>query len=276
MGTRFQSLITSLIDRHFIKRPVVRRLLTGLLAGNREAAVELLSGNYRVHTIREHGFFRAAKLARTCSLFRDELPVLVHLAGILSDDDTFLDIGANVGIFAINIAKFRIIYPNLKVYAFEPNPDTTGRLRANAEPVGVRVFGLALSDRDGTLEFVDGAVSNVFTTVGNASAYSIPNELSVCECKRLDSLEIDGNSLVMKIDVEGQEWEVLQGALSYFESDRVKAVYLDGYKDLRVRGFLEEYGFRCFNGRTLAPADRETRNLLAIRSPAPQRVLKAL
>jgi hypothetical protein len=140
-------------------------------------------------------------------------------------------------------------------------------LQANVETLGVNVFNLALSDRHGALEFVDGAVSNVFTTIENASAYSIAHERTICECQRLDHLEIDGNSLVMKIDVEGQEWEVLQGALSYFRSNRVKALYLDDYKDARVRDFLNQYGFRFFNGRTFEPATQETRHLLAVRPP---------
>jgi hypothetical protein len=111
---------------------------------------------------------------------------------------------------------------------------------------------------------VDGAVSNVFTSVENASSYSISKERSVCECRRLEDLPIEGHSLVIKIDVEGQELEVLRGGLSFFQSGRVKALYLDDYKDARVRGFLDEFGFRFFNGRTLEPATDETRHLLAI------------
>jgi FkbM family methyltransferase len=263
-------VITHLIDRYFLKRPMVRRLLTRLVAGDREEKVTLLATDYLVHSVREHGFFRAARLAQTCSLFRDEAPVLIHLAGILSDGDTFLDIGANIGIFAVNIAGFRSLYPSLKTYAFEPNRDTARRLRVNAEPLGIKVFNVALSDRNEAREFVDGAVSNVFTTIENASSYSIQKEREVCECRRLDGLEIEGSSLVMKIDVEGQEWEVLQGALLLFESNKVKALYLDGYKDRRVRSFLDEHGFRCFDGRTLKPATDETRNLLAIGRQVPR------
>lgn len=254
----------NLIDRYFLKRPGVRRFVTMLFNGNREERVTLLAQNYDVHTVREHGFFRASKIAQTCSLYRDEAPVLIHLAGLLSEEDTFLDIGANVGIFAANIASFRSIYPKLKIYAFEPNLDTASRLRANVEPLGVEVFAIALSNHSGTLEFVDGAVSNVFTTVENASSYSILRERSRCECRRLDDLKIAGNSLVLKIDVEGQEWEVLDGSLAYFQTGRVKAVYLDDYKDARVRSFLDQFGFSYLNGRTLAPAAVETRHLLAI------------
>ena len=77
----------------------------------------------------------------------------------------------------------------------------------------------------------------------------------------------------MKIDVEGQEWEVLEGSLSYFEQGRVKAVYLDNYKDSRVRDFLDRYGFRYLNGRTLDPATEETRHLLAVRLVAVEQTL---
>lgn len=258
-----------LIDRFFIKKPLVRRLITKLLVGEREEKVTLLAQNFQVHTSLEHGYYRASRLARTCSFFRDEVPVLVHLAGLLRDGDTFLDIGANIGAFAVTIAGFRSVFPNLKIYAFEPNRDTAGRLRSNAERLGIEVFNIGLSDRNGECEFIGGAVSNIFTTVENASSYSIPQERSLCECRRLDDLPIEGSSLVMKIDVEGQEWEVLQGGLSYFESGRVKAVYLDGYKDSRVRTFLDQFCFLYLNGRTLEPATNETRHLLAVR-PCPE------
>ena len=253
-----------LIDRYFLKQPTLRRFVTRLFNGNREEKVTLLAQDYQVHTMSEHGFLRASKIAQTCSLFRDEAPVIIHLAGLLSQADTFLDIGANVGIFAANMVRFRSIYPKLKVYAFEPNRDTANRLRTNAEPLGVEVFAIALSNRSGILQFVGGAVSNVFTTIDNASSYSIPNERSTCECRRLDDLPIEGNSILMKIDVEGQEWEVLQGSISYFQAGRVKAVYLDDYKDSRVRSFLDQYGFRYLNGRTLAAANAATRHLLAV------------
>jgi FkbM family methyltransferase len=255
-----------LIDRYFIKKPLIRRFVTKLIAGDREQNVTLLARDYLVHTLREHGLFRASRLARTCSLFRDEVPVLIHLAGLLCDGDTFLDIGANIGLFAVNIASLRTLFPDLKIYAFEPNLDTAARLRANAEPLGIEVFEIALSDRNGTLEFVDGAASSVFSTVENTSAYSISSERSVCECRRLEDMPIQGQSIVMKIDVEGHEWEVLQGAIGLFQANRVRALYLDDFKDARVMTFLGNYKFRYFNGRTLEPATDQTRHLLAIKT----------
>jgi FkbM family methyltransferase len=255
-----------LIDRYFLKKPLIRRFITKLLAGDRERRVPLLAGDYLVHPVREHGLFRASRLARTCSVFRDETPVLIHLAGLLRNGDTFLDIGANIGVFAAAIARFRSLYPDLKIYAFEPNPDTARRLRANAESLGVTVLEIALSDRTGSHEFVDGAVSSVFATIENASPYSIKSERRFCECRRLEDLQIQGDSLVMKIDVEGHEWEVLQGAIGLFQAKRVRALYLDDFKDARVMSFLDNCKFRFYNGRTLAPATNQTRHLLAIKA----------
>lgn len=60
----------------------------------------------------------------------------------------------------------------------------------------------------------------------------------------------------MKIDVEGQEFAVLNGAKLFFEQKRVKAVYLDGFKNERsVIDFLKGYGFSFFDGRTLEKTD---------------------
>jgi hypothetical protein len=44
----------------------------------------------------------------------------------------------------------------------------------------------------------------------------------------------------------------------------VRALYLDDFKDARIVPFLDNYGFRFFNGRTLKPATDLTRHLLAI------------
>src|SRR6266478_2300869 len=101
---RLSGQIVQLLDRFFLKQPLFRRFVTRLVAGATEEKVVLLAKEIRVHTVREHGYFRASKLSRTCSLFRDELPILIHLAGLLQDGDTFLDVGANIGIFSVNIA----------------------------------------------------------------------------------------------------------------------------------------------------------------------------
>ena len=261
-----QRLLAYLIDRLIIKHPVFRRFVTRLLEGDKNFDLQLLGTQLRVHSVEEHGYLRAYRISRTNSLFRDELPVLINLAGILRDGDTFVDVGANVGMYCLTLARFKQIYPNICIYAFEANAGTYSRLSENARRLGVIAHHIALSDHDGQLQFVSGAVSHVFTTVANCSNYSITGERTLVPCKRLDEFNISGDSIVMKIDVEGQEKEVLEGAERLFRDGRIRAVYLDGYKDRSIEGLLLGYGFRLLEGRTLQPAAGHVFSLLAVRS----------
>jgi FkbM family methyltransferase len=255
----------SLIDRYFLKQPKLRRWVTRLLEGDWDSDVSLLGATVRVNSIKEHGFLRTSRFVTASSLLRDELPVILNLAGLLADGDTFVDIGANVGIFCLTLARLQRILPGTRFHAFEPGPDTFTRLSAQAQPLGVIAHNVALSDHNGTLEFVAGAVSNIFTTVDNANAWSIPEERVSVPCRRLDEMEIPGDSLVLKIDVEGQEKQVLDGAAALFRAQRVKAVYFDDYKDKAIETFLRDHNFSFHDGTTLEPAPNGARRLLALR-----------
>ena len=256
-----------LLDRLLIKQPRLRRFLTRLIEGQSVQDVSLLGTRICVDSIKENGYLRASRFANRASLFRDEAAVIVNLAALLQDGDTFVDIGANVGIYSLTLARMQRILPRTGFYAFEANPDTFARLRPKAEALGVKAYNLALSDHCGTLEFVGGAVSHVFTTVPNISGYSIADARVSVPCRRLDEMEIEGDSIVLKIDVEGQEREVLEGAKGLFAASRIKAVYLDGYKEKEVESFLKGHGLTLLDGTTLQPTQGNLFGLLAVRNP---------
>jgi FkbM family methyltransferase len=254
-----------LIDRYFVKQPKFRRLITRLLYGDREQDVDLLGTSIRIHTIKENGYLRASRMIAGSSLLRDELAILINLAALFRDGDTFVDIGANVGIYSLTLARTHRILPRTRFYAFEANPDTFSRLSVHTAKLGIQAHNVALSDHNGTLEFMAGAVSHVFTTVENKSSYNIESERVSVPCRRLDEMAIEGDSLILKIDVEGQEKSVLDGALALFQAKRVKAVYLDGYKDKSIEAFLIGHGFTLLNGQTLEPTQGGIFSLLALR-----------
>jgi FkbM family methyltransferase len=257
-----------LIDRFFIKQPLLRRAVTRLLEGDCEKQVEVTGTKLTVHTIKEHGYLRASRLCRNSSLLRDELSVIINLSLLLNESDTFIDVGANVGFYTHTAARFAKLLPGMRVYAYEANPDTYARLVREA-PRHVRARQIAISDRAGSLDFVEGAVSHVFTVSGKASRYSIEERVVCVPAHRLDECDIKGDSLVIKVDVEGQEMEVLKGAAGLLEAGRVKAVYLDGYENRGVEEMLKEYGFRLFDGRTLDAVSGDVFSLLAVH-PAKQ------
>lgn len=66
---------------------------------------------------------------------------------------------------------------------------------------------------------------------------------------------------------------VLKGASSWFDSKRIKAVYLDGFADKdkqELLNFLRSYNFSLWDGRELVKTDGNLFSLLAI---APETIL---
>lgn len=260
-------MLNGFLNRWVIRQPRLRRFLTRLIEKDTTKFVEVLGTSIYANSIKEHGYVRAERLARRSSLLRDEVPVMLNVVALLADGDTFVDVGANVGAWCCTIVRFRSVYSQLTIWAFEANPDTFSRLVKSAEGHAINVANVAISNRSGELKFVEGAVSHVFTTIENASSATLSGQTPVSvTARRLDAFAISGDSLIIKLDVEGQELEVLQGAEGFFEARRVKAVYVDGFKNAGVPDFLRRYGFRILDGRTLQPVvgDAYVYSLLAL------------
>ena len=94
-----------LIDRYFLKKPWLRRFVTRLLEGDHDCQVNLFGASMIVHSVKEHGYLRPSRIANRSALLRDELPVMLNLAALIAAGDTFLDIGANVGVFTNTFLK---------------------------------------------------------------------------------------------------------------------------------------------------------------------------
>ena len=242
-----------LIDRLILRQPRLRRWLTRLKEGDRVIDVELFHTAIHINTVREHGYLRASRISVTSSFHNDEAPVLMALAAILPFADAFIDAGANVGVYSKILHRFGALYPNLEFHAIEADPDTAVRLRETLKDTSVRIHNVALAECSGRLRFVRGAVSHVSTRESLAAACHVDDYFEVAAV-RLDSLPISGQRLVIKVDVEGQEWTVLRGAENFFSAGRVLAVYVDGHKEgATIAAYLRERGFELFDGRTLQP-----------------------
>ena len=258
-------LLHTLLDRHFIKNPKLRRFVTRLMEGDKPVPLTLLGAPLTVNSIKEHGYLRASRISERGSFFRDEAPVLVTLAAVLADCDGFVDVGANIGVFSGILSRLRSMRPEMPFVAFEAHPGTAERLRANVVPLGVIVHQVAVSDSDGELEFTEGAVSHVFT--GKPNAYSIAGAVVRVQSRRLDGVGLQGQRLMMKIDVEGFELEALNGASGLFDAGRIRAVYVDCYDDDAIRRFLLDRGFDLYDAVTFKPSEKP-QHLLAIRPSA--------
>lgn len=127
---------------------------------------------------------------------------------------TFLDIGANIGLITVPMAR-----KGVRCFAFEPEPRNFGLLEANLRQNGVedRVTAMqyAIADGPGQLllelsdvNFGDNRLVREGTNTGEAAYVPV-------ECRRLDDL-LDGKSfehpLACKVDTQGAEVKVLRGA----------------------------------------------------------------
>ncbi|ROZ66352.1 FkbM family methyltransferase [Ramlibacter sp. WS9] len=258
-------MIEWLIDVFFIKQPRLRRFVTRMLYGNRLLSATLLGSTFHVHSVKENGYLRASKASARLSALRDETPVLLSLANIISNNCAFVDIGANVGLYSIVFSRFKRIHEDFHVYAFEVHPDTFTRLEANAHLHGFSAMNVGVGERQERVQFVGGAVSHVTTRADISNQYNIAQEVFAADIVPLANIAFAQRDLIIKIDVEGQEMAVLEGARMFFDEGRVKGVYIDGYVDAKCWDFLESFGFDMRDGKTLEAAGRETFSLLALR-----------
>ncbi len=252
-------LLHHLVDRN----PRFRLFLLNLFFPDREMDIHLFGSHLRVHARKEFGYLRAYKAAQGSTVFRDESGALATLALLLEPSDTFVDVGANVGLFSSIIGRVERVFPHTKFYAFEPNLDTVRRLRESLKGRNVHIFDCALSNQDGQLEFCEAAGSSSFGVKHISNRFQIQSRMQRVKVGMLDDMGISGNSIVLKIDVESHEREVIEGATRLLASGRVKAVYVDGYDDKSLPRLLREMNFELFDGRTLEPGVPEY-SLLAL------------
>jgi FkbM family methyltransferase len=133
------------------------------------------------------------------------------LESSLATAETFVDVGANTGYFSCIARKL-----GKRVIAFEPLPENLDYLLLNLSLNGfgdVEVFPLGLAESPGIAHLFGGSTgaSLVEGWAGVAGNYR-----STIATNTLDNLlrHRDGDRMVIKMDVEGGEYRVLQGALS--------------------------------------------------------------
>jgi FkbM family methyltransferase len=119
--------------------------------------------------------------------------------------DVVLDIGANVGIFAVRQAL-----RGACVYAFEPNPEAFSRLRSNVEanllPGAVATYHKAVGISPGRA-----ALRRSNATVATRVVPDAGTEIEVVTLDQIvTELGLDAVSL-LKLDVEGAEVDILRG-----------------------------------------------------------------
>jgi FkbM family methyltransferase len=254
-----------LVHKYINMQPRFRETLMKVIYGKKDVDVLLFQHPIRINSLLENGYYRASRISSTNSLLRDELGVFHRINLFLRGGMTFVDAGGNVGLFSSSVADVAKLYRDFKVVAFEANPDTFARLSVNAERYGFKAINIALGAAEGEADFVLGAVSGIAATAENTTVAHIAGRGFKVQIRRLDSYEFDGD-IFLKIDVEGQELEVLKGATKLFEAGRVVAAYVDGFGNPEVPELLRSFGMKLYDPVTLDPWTEDDYTLLAVRN----------
>ena len=204
------------------------------------------------------------ELSRTCSIHQDiafagcfEFDLserIVDLARKAGPGGTLVDVGANYGYFTMLWAAQQ---PGNRAIAFEASPPNHAPLRRNVELNGysqrVQVHPVAAGRAPGHLPFDMGGWGQ--TGWGGLCSSGAGFAETTVPVDRLDSvLPPDFEADVLKIDVEGADAWVLEGASEILKNKRIKTIFFEenavrmellGIPLGTSKSLLEGFGYRC-------------------------------
>lgn len=190
--------------------------------------------------------------------FNDKEPeILEWLDENLRDGDVFFDVGANVGLYSIYAA---LRNKKAAVYAFEPEYSNLHQLKLNIINnnlfENVIPFGIALGDQAGLsyLHIQDLTAGAALATESNDTIKKSFNKDVVWK-EGIGTIYLDFlfekfgiQPNLIKIDVDGNEYKILQGGIKIFQTTELRSVYIEMIESLPdyepIKNFLLENGFK--------------------------------
>lgn len=176
----------------------------------------------------------------------------------------FLDIGANVGYYACIARQM-----GKHVLAFEPVSDNLAHLYANIAANGwtdIEVFPLGLSDAPGMATIYNGATAASLLPGWAGSSNNVRQTIALSTLDIILGERFADKRFAVKIDVEGAELGVLQGASKTLARDLapvwlVEICLTEHHPGGRNPNFLETFGLFWQHGYTAHTVGPEARTI---------------
>jgi len=219
----------------------------------------------------------------THNMYEQKLTQNIVKALVPIENPVFMDIGANIGLISLNVLS---LLPNTKIYAFEPGPHQNSLLEKTIfdNDLNNHVFLIkkALSKSSGQEDFAihkhKHASGDGLIDTGRAGV----STRAKVEATTLDlwwSSEKTPNIDVVKIDTEGAELWILQGAATFLKNCgptiflEINAENLESYpygaEDIYI--YLKECGYmlKTLEGNNITPENireylSETQDFIAL------------
>jgi FkbM family methyltransferase len=149
---------------------------------------------------------------------------------------TIFDVGANVG---QTVARYKGIFPDSTIYAFEPHPQAYAQLAAYTRQMEkVHPFEMALDNRDGAADFFLNTYSETSSLMETTTmskeiwgegAMTPAGSIQV-KVSTLDSF-VAAHAVpvidILKLDTQGTEYKIIEGAARTLAAGKVKAIYTE-------------------------------------------------
>ena len=221
-----------------------RELILPMLKGQRPQKVLLRNGHLIEAPEGEALIEMVDEIFRVGVYTPSDLPI--------EPDDVVVDIGANIGVFAIYAAR----KTRNTVFAFEPSPINAEFLRKNTEANGfhnIAVHNLAVSDRCGTEKFALAKIGGGHLLSDRSAEGELDDyvEVSTTTLERI----IRDNSLeridFLKLDCEGVEGRILQST-SRDRLRRIRKIAMEFHDNVsllnhdEIAKLLDAQGFSCW------------------------------
>lgn len=249
--------------RHSLRGSFLGKVLrsTGIVGMGRRF-YETLVVNKGIHTCSVMGVpmtfaVRSSTEVTRIDSLQGEEAFVERIVKSLRPDDVFYDIGANIGMISILVAK-KLQGKHKKICCFEPEPANAQELRENLQLNGLCDIGVhefALGDKEGTCElFVSGDVGAGSHSL--ASGYQEGARAVEIEIQRGDYYaERTGFPPdVIKLDVEGAELSVLRGFEQTLRGGRLRELFVEVHPEAMelfgdsaddLKRWMESHCYEC-------------------------------
>jgi FkbM family methyltransferase len=189
------------------KRALVERLVDPVVARRAHTFVART-----IHRARMRGDHRLI-MPRCIYWFGVWEPLLSHwVEERLRPGDVFVDVGANMGYFTLLAA--RGVGPTGAVVAFEPAPPTFAKLTANLAlnpGAPVRPVRAAVGAHEATVAFYRAPWNDAESSTLERPGAEPAGAVRVAPLARLLSDDEIARTRIVKIDIEGGEWDAVRG-----------------------------------------------------------------
>lgn len=181
-----------------------------------------------------------------------EFEDLLFLLHSLREEDLFIDVGANVGIYTTLVSK----ETGANSISIEPVKKTfeilVANIKLNQLESKTQLLQIGLGEHQGELFFTQNKDSE--NHVINEADLAQTKDVEIVSIDTLDTVCKNKTPLIIKIDVEGFETKVLNGAKRLLNDENLKGVLIElngsgmryGFEDKNINKLLVGLGFKRF------------------------------